>query len=254
MGIKAIRKKLGERKRREQLYCTAEYWNSKAGENAGDAVSMWPNNSLNSYYHREQLSLLRQYLPHVDGARILDIGCGTGRISRYLAERGASVVGIDFSAKVIAIAREHSQEGNPSYRIQSVFDFENENAFDILLSWGALTVACRDREDLLNVMHRLWKSLNPGGKALLLEPIHKGFLHRVLNMDLREFCGVMTEAGFEIKEITHLHFWPMRMILAEVSWPKAVTAIGYRLGQWMMHLPGLKALGDYTAIFATARD
>jgi len=39
------------------------------------------------------------------GALVLDVGCGGGLKSKYLAERGLSVVGIDFSEKMIAIAK-----------------------------------------------------------------------------------------------------------------------------------------------------
>src|SRR5436305_12506608 len=37
--------------------------------------------------------------------RVLDLGCGTGRLSAALAGRGASVLGIDFSMSMIAVAR-----------------------------------------------------------------------------------------------------------------------------------------------------
>jgi hypothetical protein len=57
-------------------------------------------------------------------------------------------------------------------------------AFDLVVSWGVLTVACKDRLELLGVMQKLYQSLKQDGKALLLKPIHQGFLHRVLNMTL----------------------------------------------------------------------
>lgn len=38
-------------------------------------------------------------------ARVLDAGCGTGRMSRYLAERGCLVEGIDLSSNMVAMAR-----------------------------------------------------------------------------------------------------------------------------------------------------
>ncbi len=40
-----------------------------------------------------------------EGARVLDGGCGTGRMSRYLAERGCLVEGVDVSPGMIAMAR-----------------------------------------------------------------------------------------------------------------------------------------------------
>jgi SAM-dependent methyltransferase len=44
-------------------------------------------------------------LPDVTGARVLDIACGQGRMSRYLARLGADVVGVDISAAMLGKAR-----------------------------------------------------------------------------------------------------------------------------------------------------
>lgn len=41
----------------------------------------------------------------VQGKRILDVGCGTGRYCTLLAERGALVVGIDPSSQMLEQAR-----------------------------------------------------------------------------------------------------------------------------------------------------
>lgn len=41
--------------------------------------------------------------------RALDLGCGTGTNSIYLAQHGLSVVGVDFSPKAIAIARDKAR-------------------------------------------------------------------------------------------------------------------------------------------------
>jgi len=40
-----------------------------------------------------------------DDPRVLDAGCGAGRMSRYLAERGCVVCGIDLSPRMVAMAR-----------------------------------------------------------------------------------------------------------------------------------------------------
>lgn len=43
-----------------------------------------------------------------DGARILDMGCGTGRHSIELAQRGYAVTGVDISAGMLAVAHGHA--------------------------------------------------------------------------------------------------------------------------------------------------
>jgi ubiquinone/menaquinone biosynthesis C-methylase UbiE len=42
-----------------------------------------------------------------DDPRVLDAGCGAGRMSRYLAERGCLVQGVDLSSRMVAMARSH---------------------------------------------------------------------------------------------------------------------------------------------------
>ena len=88
---------------REQVYSRAEYWDSKASELQGDAVSMWSNNNLNRLYHIEHMKLVESFLTDLEGKKVLDVGCGTGYMSRYLADRGAQVTAFDFSSKVIEI-------------------------------------------------------------------------------------------------------------------------------------------------------
>ncbi|MGD9140901.1 MAG: class I SAM-dependent methyltransferase [bacterium] len=44
-------------------------------------------------------------LPHVGGMRVLDAGCGSGRYVEWLVERGAEVVGVDVSPKMLRQAR-----------------------------------------------------------------------------------------------------------------------------------------------------
>ena len=47
---------------------------------------------------------LRRWLRVPPGTRVLDVGCGVGRWSLRLAERGASVTGVDHSATMIGAA------------------------------------------------------------------------------------------------------------------------------------------------------
>jgi 2-polyprenyl-3-methyl-5-hydroxy-6-metoxy-1,4-benzoquinol methylase len=51
-------------------------------------------------------------MSQVSGQRICDLACGQGRVARHLASLGATVVGIDLSSKLLAIARQH-EENDP---------------------------------------------------------------------------------------------------------------------------------------------
>jgi SAM-dependent methyltransferase len=53
-------------------------------------------------------------LPGLAGDRVLDIGCGQGRLSRHLASLGAEVTGIDISAEMLGRARAAGR-GNITY-------------------------------------------------------------------------------------------------------------------------------------------
>ena len=50
--------------------------------------------------------ILLNSLPNdLNGARILDAGCGTGKVSCELAQRGAKVLGVDISTSLVQIAK-----------------------------------------------------------------------------------------------------------------------------------------------------
>ena len=252
MKITGLKAMLHNRLHREDIYSEPEFWDTKASDLDGKAVSMWPNNSLNDLYHAEQLQTIKQLAPNVQDLKILDIGCGIGRMSRYFAKQGAQVTGSDFSAKTVEIARAQSEGNNPSYRVESLYDLEEQDTYDLIVSWGVVTVACRNAQELSDIAHRIHRALKPTGSLIFLEPIHKGFLHRVLDLPLKQFLSIFEQAGFRIDKVHHLHFWPARLCLAYIPWPRFLTLPCYHIGQWIMRtIFNMQAMGDYKGIKAS---
>jgi 2-polyprenyl-3-methyl-5-hydroxy-6-metoxy-1,4-benzoquinol methylase len=68
--------------------------------------------------------------------KTLDIGCGEGYYSIYLASKGFKVLGIDFSERAIKYAKENAkkQKVNVRFLIMDVFELEKlKEKFDFVL-------------------------------------------------------------------------------------------------------------------------
>jgi 2-polyprenyl-3-methyl-5-hydroxy-6-metoxy-1,4-benzoquinol methylase len=250
MNLATLKAMIHDRAHRAALYSRSAYWDGKAATFPDNAPAMWPHRHYNEIYHADQLTRFDALLPDVQGKTILDLGCGTGRIARYLAARGALVHGIDFAPKMIETARRLTQAPNPSFAAGALHELESEACYDVVVVLGVIAVACNDRPELLSALGRIRRALKPGGMLLLTEPIHRGFLHRMLRMSLREFLGALDEARFRVVETHQLHFWPFRFLFAYLPWPRWFTRLGYRAGQAIMALGRNRPWGDYTMIYA----
>jgi 2-polyprenyl-6-hydroxyphenyl methylase / 3-demethylubiquinone-9 3-methyltransferase len=68
----------------------------------------------------------------LEGARVLDVGCGGGILTEAMARRGARVTGIDLSDKALNVAQLHLHESKLDIRYEkaAVEDFTGE--FDVV--------------------------------------------------------------------------------------------------------------------------
>lgn len=248
--MSSLKEMWSARRNRKEIYRTSDFWDEKARRFDGDAASMWTNLHLNDLYTREALALIDEFLGDFEGLRILDVGCGTGRMSRFFAAQGGKVTGLDFSEETLQIARRESVGVNPSYRKLSLFDLDQREEYEIVFSWGVLAIAARDRPELEDGLRRIRSALKKEGRAVFMEPLHRGFLCRVLEMSSAEFLECLLASGFRVTEVRHMHFWPARLALAYIPLPRWLTIPVYRLGQWILALLGYRRMGDYVGILA----
>ncbi|MEP1208411.1 MAG: class I SAM-dependent methyltransferase [Rhizobiaceae bacterium] len=121
-----------------------------------------------SYPSREKrhvrLPALLSVVGNLHGKRVLDFGCGEGFYSRRLARLGAEVVGIDFSTKMISIAKrkEHRLKQGIEFSICDVREFRTDKLFSIVVSDFVLNTLSRP-SDLKAAIERAYDALEPLG-------------------------------------------------------------------------------------------
>lgn len=71
----------------------AEFWDNAMG------------NDLNDYHRQVVRPAIMEFLGNITGESILDIACGNGSFSALLSRMGADVTAIDYSDRLIDIAK-----------------------------------------------------------------------------------------------------------------------------------------------------
>jgi 2-polyprenyl-6-hydroxyphenyl methylase/3-demethylubiquinone-9 3-methyltransferase len=68
----------------------------------------------------------------LDGARVLDVGCGGGILTEAMARRGAQVTGIDLSEKALRVAELHLHESGLAVRYEKAAVEDLSGEFDLV--------------------------------------------------------------------------------------------------------------------------
>jgi SAM-dependent methyltransferase len=126
----------------------------------------------NLYSHRDDheaaafISRLITWLRPASRSSILDLGCGSGRHSRYLAAMGFDVTGLDLSAESISRAKQSGRSNLQFHRQDMREPFGAETfhyVFNLFTSFGYF----EDPAENLTVIKNVAESLKPGGHLVL---------------------------------------------------------------------------------------
>jgi len=98
----------------------------------------------------------------------LELGCGLGRFSSFLAENGIKATGVDFSTIAIEKANKliADKKNKPTFLVGDVTNLENiSEQFDITLDVGCFH--CLNEADQKKYSKEVYRLLKPGGTLLL---------------------------------------------------------------------------------------
>ncbi|MBQ2472783.1 class I SAM-dependent DNA methyltransferase [Lachnospira pectinoschiza] len=109
------------------------------------------------------------------GDSVVDLGCGTGTVTRMLEKEGYDIVGIDMSEDMLAIAAERIEESGQDilYSCQDMREFELPFKVDAFTSIGDSMNYITSKEDLESVFKCVAENINDGGVFVFdLKTIH----------------------------------------------------------------------------------
>ena len=126
---------------------TIDYYN----QNAETFIQGTINADMSRHYAR-----FLSYLPAA--GRILDLGCGSGRDSRFFLDKGYEVVPVDGSAEICRLAEDYL--GIP-VRCLLFQDLTFQKEFDGI--WASASLLHVGKKDMPQVMKKVQATLVPGG-------------------------------------------------------------------------------------------
>ncbi len=164
---------------------------------------------------RREAPFLKEILEKAPERSVIDLGCGTGEHSRFLAGEGFRAVGLDRSESMLAKAQEKPLSPNLQFvlgEIQNLGDVV-KGRFGAAISLGNTLVHLPERQDLERAFASLAQVLEPGGiflfQVLNYERIfEKNIRHLPLNFRQEEDGEIIFVRLMELLEEGKIRFCP----------------------------------------------
>lgn len=128
----------------------------------------------------------------IESGLILDLGCGTGKLTRLMEKKGYDMIGVDNSFEMLDIARESECE-NILYLMQDMREFELYGTVRAIYSACDSLNYILEEEELLTVFQLVNNYLDPGG--LFVFDINTPFKYQELLAE-NTFAETRAEGSF----------------------------------------------------------
>jgi ubiquinone/menaquinone biosynthesis C-methylase UbiE len=127
----------------------------------GEAVELYRERIDDPELFAQERKAVDRYITDTD-ASVLDVGCGVGRISHLLHERGFHVTGIDVSKPLVEEGRSLFPEID--FHIADIRDlpFASESFDHVVFSWFGLDYVL-PKAERIEALGEIWRVLKPSG-------------------------------------------------------------------------------------------
>jgi SAM-dependent methyltransferase len=165
-------------------------WQESDAPRGDDYDARWVRLARSGQNVHGEADLVDVLLGGSGGARVLDAGCGTGRVAVELARRGHSVIGVDADAAMLAAA--HAKSAELTWIQADLADLTalSLETFDLVLLAGNVMIFLTQGTEG-SVVRQLADRLAPRGLLVA------GFSLRPDRLQLEEYDRLTDAAGLE---------------------------------------------------------
>lgn len=144
------------------------------GDSSLGAVIAEHNEQVNYYFDKTTKSMLRRAL-NVNHRSVLDLGCGIGRLSVWLARKAALVTGLDISEEMIRVAQNKAVSQGAHNACFAVYDGTalpfGDGSFDVAVCCAVLKYVIDD-SDFSIIIKEVCRAVRPGGRVVVIDEFH----------------------------------------------------------------------------------
>jgi len=218
------------------------YWEQRARRYAtqGQGLAAVCSYGMPEFYNRAiqitQRLALKPWLRELGDKQVLDVGCGVGRWSRWMAAHGATVTGVDLSPTMVEEATRRAREEGVGVRCrflaQDLTELDTGGRYQFILGVTVLQHILDDHRFRIAIQ-RLADHLAPGGRMVLIEAAPTRSNSRCDSSifrarDIHGYLSVFSECGLILESITGVDPMPLKTMFLPYyrSLPKPLALFG----------------------------